>query len=79
MFKSLEVLSDFIFNQKFGATPEDEVKFSKKLCKMYKAMTYMEKMKHLDPHMSLAIKGLVKPLFNELKEMYGNRSLDKSL
>ena len=41
----------------------------------------MEKMKHMDPHMSYAMRALVKPLFAELKEMYagGNRSLDRSM
>ena len=42
---------------------------------MYKAMGYMEKMKHLDPHMSFALKTLVKPLFKELKEMHTSGNL----
>ena len=46
---------------------------------MYKAMTFMERSKHMDPHMSLAIKGLVKSMYSELKDLYGNKSLDKSL
>jgi hypothetical protein len=29
--------------------PMDEITFSKKMCKMYRAMSYMDKMKHVEP------------------------------
>ena len=54
--------------------------FSKKLCKMYRAMSYMDKLKHQEPNMSLAIRDLVKPLFVELKEtLAAGGSIAKSM
>ena len=47
---------------------------------MYRAMSYMDRLKHSEPSMSLAIRDLVKPLFEELKEAYvAGASLAKSM
>jgi hypothetical protein len=69
-----------VFGLKYEKPP-DEVAFSKKLCKMYRAMSYMDKAKQAEPQMSLALRDLVKPLFAELKELHaggGARSMQSS-
>lgn len=46
-------------------------------------MTILEKMKHLEPHMSLAFQTLAKLHFNDLREYYGinggSKSFDRSM
>jgi hypothetical protein len=51
--------------------------WAKKVLKLYKAMTYFEKMKHLEPNMSKAYKEFAKILYNEVKEG-GSNSIERS-
>jgi len=46
------------------------------MLKLYKAMTYLERVKHMEPMMSKAFRELAKHLYHDLKE--GSRSLERS-
>ena len=56
---------------------ETDVRWSKKMLKIYKAMTYLEKGKHMEPMMSKAFRDLAKVLYHDLRD--GNLSLEKSI
>ena len=56
------------FNNSMGGTDTgagSDFNFAKKLLKIYKAMTYLEKSKHMEPNMSGAIHALCKFLYFE--------------
>ena len=42
-------------------------------------MTYFEKMKHLEPHMSKSFKEFAKLLYNQVKESGGDVSIERSV
>lgn len=68
VFKALDMLSNYVYATRFNKTLFDEIKFPKKMLKLYKALNYMEKHKHLEPNMSVAIHHLAKNLYYEFKE-----------
>ena len=72
VFKALDMLSQYVYCSRFNKPFADELKFSKKMLKLYKAMNYMEKNKHLEPNMSVAIHHLAKHLYYEYKEGSAN-------
>ena len=67
IFKLISLLSNEVYAHKFNKPVTDLPQLSKKLLKIFKALTYMEKMKHLEPNMSNAFFTLGKALYYEHK------------
>jgi hypothetical protein len=68
IFKTIEILCKYIFYIKFGTTEINEVKFSKQILKLYKALLTLEKGKHLEPNISPALYKLAKTVYQEYKK-----------